>query len=390
MNGVGRNEANLFFECSICSGDDGYYGQLGGRSLVKTSCDARDVFHLECITDWLNSEQQSAMALDQRQCACRQPALPLIRMDGRRPLVDKSPYCETQIFYYCRTGNLPELRALLRQDKTLANRTYHSVTTGHPEHLLAVALKNGHTNVVGLLIGFGADVNAVEHNGETPLQIAARMRRTEDFNMLVRAGADINNVLRTAVQGGDAPLLQYLSSTESGQLALNNALREAAERGQTQRLEILITAGANNLNDALRVATERGQTQCLRSLINLGANDLDGALNIAVLSGYTEGRRVLEQHGANIFTALNTAASESSLEIFKRLYERHFNETNEEGQTPLHIIAAKGHSGCLERMLEISREKVNARNNSGETALHLAACNGHGECLRKLIEKGRI
>ena len=150
MNCVGRNTADLFFECSICSRDDGYYGQLGGRSLVKTSCDARHVFHLECITDWLNSEQQSAKALDQRQCAyCKQPALPLIRIDGMELLDDEFPYCETQIFNYCRTGNLPELRALLRQDETLANRLYYSVTTGHPEHLLAVALENGHTNISG-------------------------------------------------------------------------------------------------------------------------------------------------------------------------------------------------------------------------------------------------
>ncbi|WP_257266151.1 hypothetical protein, partial [Endozoicomonas sp. ONNA2] len=75
MNGVGRNGADLFFECSFCSGNGGYFGQLGGRSLVKTSCDKREVFHLECITRWLDSEQQSARTLDQRQCACRQPAL---------------------------------------------------------------------------------------------------------------------------------------------------------------------------------------------------------------------------------------------------------------------------------------------------------------------------
>ena len=174
----------------------------------------------------------------------------------------------------------------------MANRTYHSVTSGHPEHLLAVALKNEHTDLVRLLIDYHADVNAVEHNGETILHIAARAGRTEDFNMLIRAGADINNVLRTAVQEGDIPLLEYLSSTEPGQLALNNALLEAAERGQTQHLEILITAGANNLDDAL---------------------------NIAVLSDYTEGRLVLEQHGANIFTALNTAAREGSLEFFNLL-----------------------------------------------------------------------
>uniref|UniRef100_UPI0021481474 ankyrin repeat domain-containing protein n=1 Tax=Endozoicomonas sp. ONNA2 TaxID=2828741 RepID=UPI0021481474 len=340
MNGIGRNGTDLFFECPICTGEDGYFGQFGGRSLVRTSCDSRHVFHLECITGWLDSEQQSAKTLDQRECVCRQPALPLIRMDGMRPLFDESPYCETLIYNYCQNGRLPELRALLRQNETLANLTYHSVTTGYPEHLLAVALKNEHTDIVRLLIDYHADVNAVEHNGETILQIAARLGRTEEFNMLIRAGANINNVPRTAVQGGDAPMLQYPSSTQPGQLALNIALLEAAERGQTQRLGSLITAGANNLSHALRIATERGQTQCLRPLITAGAYDLDGALSIAVLSDYTEGRRVLEQHGANIFTALNTAAREDSLEFFNLLYERLINETDEEGQTPLHITAA--------------------------------------------------
>ena len=107
MDGVRGNGADLFFECAICSGDDGYVGQHGGRSLVKPSCDTREVFHLECITEWLESAQQSARTLDQRQCICRQPALPLIRMDGKKLLDDESPYCETQIFNYCRTGNLP-------------------------------------------------------------------------------------------------------------------------------------------------------------------------------------------------------------------------------------------------------------------------------------------
>ncbi|WP_257297005.1 hypothetical protein [Endozoicomonas sp. YOMI1] len=78
MDGVRGNAADLFFNCSICMGDDGYIGQVGGRSLVKTSCPASDVFHLKCITEWLDSEQESVRSLNQRQCACRQPALPLI------------------------------------------------------------------------------------------------------------------------------------------------------------------------------------------------------------------------------------------------------------------------------------------------------------------------
>ena len=390
MNVGSGNVADLAFECSICKADGYTRGQFGGHSLVESYCPSAHVFHLECITRWLETVHQLVISLDKRQCCiCRQPALPLIRMNDMRILEDESPYCETRIFNACRTGNLRELRKLLREDGTLANRTYYSVTTAHPAHLLAIAIKNEHTDLVRLLIDYHADVNAVEHDGETPLYIAAQKRRTEDFHMLIKAGADINNVLRTAIGEGDAPLLGYLISTEPGQLALNNALRDAAGQGQTQCLEILIRAGANNLDDALCAAAGRGQTQCLTPLIEAGVNTLNRALYIAVLSENIEARPVLERHGANIITVIHTAAREGSLELFNLpLDPGHVNETDEEGQTPLHITAANGHGGCLERVLEISTEKVNARNNSGETALHLAVYNGHVRCLKLLIENG--
>ena len=363
MDSVRGNTTGFSFECSICKGDDGNIrGQHGGRSLVKTSCNpVPHVFHLECITEWLD-RQQSASSLDQRKCICRQPALPLIRLDRSNILDDESPYCESVMLNASRTGDLDTLRMLLSQDETLANRTYRSVLTGHPEHPLAVAINYGRSHCSRALIDCGADVNAAGHNGETPLYIAAQKRRTEDFNMLIKAGADINNVLRTAVREGDAPLLRYLISTEPSKLALNNALREAAERGQTQFLEILIRAKAN---------------------------DFDRAWYIAALSENIEGGHVLVQHGAIIITSMHTAAREGSLEFFNLpINPELINETDEEGQTPLHITAAKGHSACLERLLEINTEKVNARNNSGETALHLAVYNGHVGCLRPLIEYG--
>ena len=91
-------------------------------------------------------DKQNERELDQRECVCGSPALPLICMDGMKLLDDESPYCETRIFNACRTGNLHDLRTLLAEDETLVNWTYRSVTTGHPEHLLAVAIKHGHTD----------------------------------------------------------------------------------------------------------------------------------------------------------------------------------------------------------------------------------------------------
>ena len=80
----------LLFTCLVCMHDEHIIrGQLGGRSLVETSCPASHVFHLECITRWL--DEQIERGLDQRECVCGGPALPLIRMDGIKLLDDESP-----------------------------------------------------------------------------------------------------------------------------------------------------------------------------------------------------------------------------------------------------------------------------------------------------------
>ncbi|MBO9494942.1 ankyrin repeat domain-containing protein [Thalassotalea sp. G20_0] len=129
-----------------------------------------------------------------------QPVLPLIRLDGGNVLDDDSPYCESMMINACRTGDLQTLNMLLAQDKTLANRAYHSVLTGHPEYPLTVAIKYGRYGCVRALIGCGADVNAADHDGETSLHIVARQHRTDDFEMLIRAGTNINLVLHTAIK----------------------------------------------------------------------------------------------------------------------------------------------------------------------------------------------
>nr|WP_257266159.1 ankyrin repeat domain-containing protein [Endozoicomonas sp. ONNA2] len=392
MNDVRGNTTGISFDCSTCKSDDGHIrGQFGGRSLVRTSCKPiPHVFHLECITQWLNVENQKDKELHERQCGeCMQPALPLIRLNDIRELDDESLYCESLMFRACRTGDLETLKMLLHVNDALANRTYHSVLTGHPEYPLAVAIHNGHDDCVRALINSRADPNAADHHGKTPLHIAAQQRRTDYLQMLTEAGGDISNVMRTAVQEGKAELLEYLISTQPGQLALNSALREAAERGQTECLEILITAGANDLNGALCAAAERGKTECLEILITEGANDLNGALHIAVQTENIKGRDVLEQQGANIITVLHTAAREDNWEFFHHLYDlTYINEPDGEGQTPLHIIAANGHGRCLAKLLATNEVSINARNKNDETALQLAVYNGHLDCLKQLIRKG--
>ncbi|MBO9484635.1 ankyrin repeat domain-containing protein, partial [Salinisphaera sp. G21_0] len=406
MDGVGRNGADVRFNCSsICINDEHIRVQFGGHSLVETSCKPEPhVFHLGCITRHL--DEQSETSLDQRRCSeCEQTALPLIRKDGESDDDDESPYCESRMLNVCRSGNLRMLNRHLEKDKTLVNQPYRSALTGHPEYLLAVALKHQHTGLARTLIDHGADVNAADHQGETPLHTAARQRCTEVFNILIEAGANINNVLRTAVREGNDSLLEYLISTELSQSKLNIALREAAGQGRSQYLIPLMNKGANDLNGALReaagqgqkqcletlisprvsqrtpdlngalcAAAEGGQTECLRFLIEKGANelDLDHALNRAILARNNPSRTVLVEEGANITTVVHTAARKGDWEFFNYLNDpTEINATDGEGQTPLHITAANGDKTCLKKLIE-KGANVNASNNNGETALHIA------------------
>ena len=87
---------------------------------------------------------------------------------------------------------------------------------------LLEAAKCGNTEVVKYLIVRGADVNASDSNGETPLMLAARWDNTEIAQLLIGAGANVN------------------ASNVYGE----TALMIAKERGLTEIVQLLREHGA--------------------------------------------------------------------------------------------------------------------------------------------------
>ncbi|WP_257254281.1 ankyrin repeat domain-containing protein, partial [Endozoicomonas sp. SESOKO3] len=57
---------------------------------------------------------------------------------------------------------------------------------------LYLAAREGHTDIVQLLIEAGADLNAALPNGASPLFIAARKGHTDIVKLLIEAGAELN------------------------------------------------------------------------------------------------------------------------------------------------------------------------------------------------------
>lgn len=237
------------------------------------------------------------------------------------------------------TGNVHRLRIMDLEDVDSPDSTgltalWLSVAGGHAEcvnHLVlrgadATFTQNGttmvHTAVVSCyhcipaLVNSGADVNAVDIEGATPLGIAVRYDNVHALKILVDMGARVNPIVGTPplllAAGASTSTVRHVlgmganpnASAENGVTAAHlaagvslenlavivaaggdvNALSEdrltpvhyAAATGQLECLEFLIEQGAftTTLTSAgdtpLHYAAESGESQCVLTLLNSG------------------------------------------------------------------------------------------------------------------------
>ncbi len=64
------------------------------------------------------------------------------------------------------------------------------------------------------------------------------------------------------------------------------------------------------------------------------------------------------------------------------------DDTNNIGQTFLHIVSEKGYKRLLQRLLQHGTKAINMQDSTGNTPLHLAAMGGHQEIIEMLVRFG--
>src|ERR1700693_4059281 len=102
----------------------------------------------------------------------------------------QTPDRHRQIIKAAKSGDVAAVRTLLETDASLVGARDSDAST--PLHCAAW---KGHTELAGLLLDFGADVNARNNNGhwgDTPLHAAAHGNQRSVAELLIDRGADIH------------------------------------------------------------------------------------------------------------------------------------------------------------------------------------------------------
>jgi Raf kinase inhibitor-like YbhB/YbcL family protein len=248
-----------------------------------------------------------------------------------------------------------------------------------PTPALDEVVVTGEVGVARALVAGGADVNAKDAEGVTPLMRAASAGRGDMVRLLLTSGADPNakasgavTALMMASLGGYmdavAPLIAARSDVVAKDSQGRTALMAAASSGDAAIVEALLKAGAD-------VKAEDASSST--------------ALTYAAAEGHAAAVEALQRHGATAgHSEMILAAGRCNTAIVRALLSAGLNiDSADSGTTPL-IVAAAGN--CVETVdLLVARgADLNARNADGWTPLMKATAAGHAEVVEKLLAKG--
>jgi ankyrin repeat protein len=292
-----------------------------------------------------------------------------------------------------KSGFNPLEEALIRENQTIANLLVESIDlkarADSNDTLLHHAIRRYDVKMVKILIEHGADIDAKDGQGNTPLDVAIKyIHNKEIIDLLIAKGAHktegqepkkiptisqdefLQNLKKAVAEGQDI---------NQGDAGGRTPLHEASILGYEDSVKFLLVKGANP-----RVADKMGFT----------------ALHFAVMHSHLEVAKVLIEHGADVnakdnenkFTPLHFAvmAHSRNLELAELLIRNGADLSAAGplgGQTPLHMAVAAGNMS-LTTLFIAKGADVNVRNESGATPLHEAARRGYKEIVEFLIEKG--
>jgi len=266
--------------------------------------------------------------------------------------------------------------ALEKKDYELATKLIeHGANVDHvnrkDETPLILSIENNDLKSIKLLLDNGANVEGVE-NGEDPLQYALDRLNADAIELLLNAGADPN----APDKKGRTPL--YIAIEEQ-KIGLARLLVEKGGNAGFVSSTWKLTP--------VQLAIDLKNLDMLSLLIVNGApvdveTDFDKIpLAMAIRAGAPFVSYILQSGNVNLSTTdedgntfLHFAAIyENNGRIARELIDHGINidSVNNEGQTPLHVAASKGNNEVVKILVSLGAD-INAKDTDGNTPLMLS------------------
>ena len=253
---------------------------------------------------------------------------------------------------------------------------------------LHAAASECNIEVIEVLSSHGADVNAQDACGNTPVGLTGQLdflansieKLAETIQLLVKKGADVNI---TDVEGR-TPLMNAVSS-------------EAVAATRGEKVQTLLECGSD-----LSVVDRQGRT-CLHHASSLAMLQILIERGLDYKATDNEGNTVLHSIVSNYQLAcilnmmtyllendrkLNDKSTENTCKKDNWCGSPFVNAVNNKGQTALHLVVKKWRDKRMVQLLLQYGCDVNAQDSTGETALHNAGERGCLASASVLLENG--
>ena len=252
------------------------------------------------------------------------------------------------------------------------------------ESPLHSASRSGDKDLVKMLLDHGAKINRENSEGETALYLAAENHKDLNPKMALlkspgkegeEDAEDISLVRLLVDQGAN------IDAKDSKGLT---PIMIAAVRGHTKVVKFLRDKGANlsecDLKDQniIHILAKHNRHEMIPILMK----DRNGA--------WIE--RLVNQPNQKENTPLHIAAAKGCVETVKELLKEEYGADvdiqNWDKRTPCHLAAAAGHTEVLQLLLKHDHNAIFDRDDEDNTLLHLATMNKHSETVKLLIAVG--